>query len=224
MAEPGRVAESVASMRRAVDIPITVKCRIGIEPRDAGDDYVFLHQFVEQVADAGCSVFIIHARKAILTGLSPKENREIPPLRFDIAERLRVDFPKLTFVVNGGIRAADQVAKHLGVFDGVMLGREICDNPYRLVELHRLTTGEEWAPTRESIVESYLSYVRARVLEGHRLAPMLRHILSLYAGQPRARSWRRFISERAALSGTTPEVLSDALRIELAVSPLLKAV
>jgi tRNA-dihydrouridine synthase A len=231
MAEPDRVAESVASMRGAVDIPVTVKCRIGIEPREAGDDDVFLHQFIEKVASAGCEVFIIHARKAILTGLSPKENREIPPLRFDVAERLRRDFPALTFVVNGGIRAVEQAAKHLDVFEGVMLGREICDNPYRLVELHRLSTGDAgWAPTRQSVVENYLSYVRARVSEGHRLAPMLRHILSLYAGQPRARSWRRFISERATLVGTTPDVLSDALRIvsptaaEMAAEPLLKAV
>lgn len=230
MAEPERVAESIAAMKSAVDVPVTVKCRIGIEPREAGEDYEFLQHFIDRVAVSGCSIFVIHARKAILTGLSPKENREIPPLRFDVAERLRKDFPRLTFVVNGGIRDAVQVAKHLSGFDGVMLGREICDNPYRLVELHRLISGETWAPTRESIVAGYLGYVRERISEGHRLAPMLRHILCLYAGQPRARSWRRFISERATLSSTTPDVLNDALRIvaptaeESVAVPLLKAV
>ena len=213
MAEPRLVAESVAAMRNAVTVPVTVKCRIGIEPRDAGDDYEFLHTFVATIAAAGCQVFIIHARKALLTGLSPKENREIPPLRFDFAERLRRDFPLLTFVVNGGIRMLTQVEEYLRTFDGVMLGREICDNPYRLAELHRALHGDDWRPPRETIVAQYVSYARDRLAEGHRLAPMLRHILSLYAGQPRARSWRRYISERAPLEATRPEVLLDALRI-----------
>jgi tRNA-dihydrouridine synthase A len=213
MAEPQRVADSVSAMRSTVNIPVTVKCRIGIEPREAGDDYDFLHSFIASVAEAGCRVFIVHARKAILTGLSPKENREIPPLRFDVAEQLRRDFPNLTFVVNGGIRALDQVESYLGLFDGVMLGREICENPYRLAELHCLMHDGQWRPSRETIVLGYLEYARQRCRDGHRLAPMLRHILSLYAGQPRARSWRRYISERATLPSTTPEILRDALRI-----------
>jgi tRNA-dihydrouridine synthase A len=213
MGEPLRVAESVAEMRAAVNLPVTVKCRIGIEPRKAGDDYEFFRRFIETVASAGCTVFIVHARKAILNGLSPKENREIPPLRFDVAEQLRRDFSKLTLVVNGGIRAIVKVEEHLRVFDGVMLGREICDNPYRLVELHRLLHGTEWQPSRESVIERYLEYMRERLVEGHRLAPMLRHALALYAGQPRARSWRRFISERATLASTTPDILTEALRI-----------
>jgi tRNA-dihydrouridine synthase A len=227
MAEPQRVAESVAAMRAAVDIPVTVKCRIGIEPRAAGDDYEFLRAFVDTIARAGCDVFIVHARKAVLTGLSPKENREIPPLRFDVAEQLRLDFPALTFVVNGGIRVLDQVDRYLRAFDGVMLGREICDNPYRLVDLHRSLHSVEWQPTRESVVERYVGYMRDRLADGHRLAPMLRHSLCLYAGQPRARSWRRFISERATLASTQPEVLLDALRIvapsSSELAPLMRA-
>lgn len=213
MAEPYRVADAVSAMSDAARIPVTVKCRIGIEPREAGDDYDFLHQFISTVASAGCNVFIIHARKAILSGLSPKENREIPPLRFDVAARLRRDFPQLTLVVNGGIRSTEQVNEHLAMFDGVMLGREICDNPYRLAELHRLMSDSHWSPSRESVIAKYIPYMHDRLAEGHRLAPMLRHVLSLYSGLPGARSWRRFISERATLTTTTPDILRDSLRI-----------
>jgi tRNA-dihydrouridine synthase A len=152
-----------------------------------------------------------------LTGLSPKQNREIPPLRFDVAEQLRRDFPMLTLVVNGGIRTAEQVRTHLATFDGVMLGREICENPYRLAELHRILHAHDWRPARDAVITRYREYVCDRLADGHRLAPMLRHTLALYAGQPRARSWRRFISERATRIETTPDVLRDALRI---VAPL----
>jgi tRNA-dihydrouridine synthase A len=213
MAEPERVAASVAAMRNAVKVPVTVKCRIGIEPREPGDDYEFLHDFITTVAAAGCDVFVVHARKAILTGLSPKENREIPPLRFDVVEQVRRDFPSLTLVLNGGIRTIEQAVQCLQGFDGVMMGREICENPYRLAELHRALCDPQWHPTRESIIERYIEYINERQSEGHRLAPMLRHALPLYSGQPRARSWRRFISERATLATTTPNILRDSLRI-----------
>ncbi len=217
MAEPPRVADGVAAMRAVVNVPVTVKCRIGIEPSAAIDDYEFLCRFIATIAQAGCDVFIVHARKAILTGLSPKENREIPPLRFDVARRLRSDFPQLTLIVNGGIRTLDQAQEQLQAFDGVMMGRAICDHPYRLAELHRRLHESTWVPTRESVIERYLPYCHARLAEGHRLAPMLRHVLTLYAGLPRARSWRRFISERATLASTRPEILLEALRI---VAPL----
>lgn len=215
MDEPDRVAESVAAMRAAANVPITVKTRIGIEPRKSvGDDeYAYLHRFVATVASAGCSAFVVHARKAILSGLSPKQNREIPPLRFDVAERLRRDFPHLTLVVNGGIRTLEQVRAHLHAFDGVMLGREICDNPYRLAELHREYFASNWRPAREEVVERYCEYMHERVAQGDRLSSMLRHVLMLFAGQPRARSWRRFISERATLATTTPDIVREALRI-----------
>ena len=214
MAEPQRVAECVAAMRAAVDIPITVKCRIAIEPREPGDDYDFLSTFVAAVAQTGCRIFIVHARTAILTGLSPKENREIPPLRFELARRLRHDFPRLTLVANGGIRTVQQAAEHLRDFDGVMLGREICQNPFRLAELHEACCAPSWIPpTRESVVVKYMSYASDRLAKGDRLAPILRHTLALYAGQPGARSWRRFISERAALSTSSPDILRESLRI-----------
>jgi tRNA-dihydrouridine synthase A len=205
-------------MKESVSIPVTVKCRIGIEPREAiGDDYDLLSQFVSTVASAGCEVFIVHARKALLNGLSPKQNREIPPLRFDFAARLRADFPSLTLVVNGGIRTVQDSMLRLQQFDGVMLGREICDNPYRLAELHQATLDSSWRPSRVDVVDRYCGYMHARLSEGHRLAAMLRHALPLFAGVPRGRSWRRFISERASLPSTTPDVLREALRI---VAPL----
>jgi tRNA-dihydrouridine synthase A len=213
MAEPQRVAESVVAMRAIVKVPVTVKCRIGIEPREAGDDYEFLRAFIATVAAAGCDVFVVHARKAILTGLSPKENREVPPLRFDVAEQLRRDFPQLTLIVNGGIRSLDQTRHYLQIFDGVMIGREICDNPYRLAELHQQYYSSAWQPTREAVIARYVPYMYERLAEGYRLAPMLRHVLALYSGRPGARSWRRFISERATLATTTPDILRESLRI-----------
>lgn len=214
MAEPQRVADCVAAMRASVRVPVTVKCRIGIEPCDIQDEYEFLRMFVASVVAAGCDALILHARKAILTGLSPKANREIPPLRFDFAARLRREFPRITLVVNGGIRDATQVKQYLRDFDGVMIGREVCQNPYWLAELHRMVYDERWTPpTRESVTARYVSYLHERSREGAPLAPMLRRALSLYAGVPGARAWRRFISERAALASATPDLLHDSLRI-----------
>lgn len=213
MAEPQRVADCVAEMRARVAVPVTVKCRIGIEPTAATDDYEFLKSFVAAIAAAGCEVFILHARKAILTGLSPKENREIPPLRYDIASRLRNEFPDLTMIVNGGIRELEQADDYLGSFDGVMLGREICDRPYRLADLHRHFYDSSWRPARDAVIARYADYIDARLSEGYKLAPMLRHVLLLYAGQPRGRSWRRFISERATLPDSTSSLLREALKI-----------
>jgi tRNA-dihydrouridine synthase A len=214
MGDPQRVADGVAAMRAAVSIPVTVKCRIGIEPGRAGDDVENLHDFIAAVAAAGCEVFIVHARKAILSGLSPKENREIPPLRYEVVEQMRRAFPSLTFVLNGGIRTVSEVQQHTLRFDGVMLGREICRNPYLLAELHQAVCDPIWElPTRESIVERYIPYVYARLSEGHRLAPMLRHALPLYADRAGGRAWRRYLSERASQPTSTPEVLSHALRL-----------
>jgi tRNA-dihydrouridine synthase A len=214
MGEPQRVADGVAAMRAAVSIPVTVKCRIGIEPGPAGDDIENLHAFIRTVADAGCEVFVVHARKAILSGLSPKENREIPPLRYDAVAQIRRAFPQLTFVLNGGIRTSDEVSLHLQEFDGVMLGREICRNPYLLAELHRQVCDPRWElPTRESVVERYIPYVQARVREGHRLSSLLRHALPLYADRAGGRAWRRYLSERGTQPTASPEVLSHALRL-----------
>jgi tRNA-dihydrouridine synthase A len=216
MAEPSLVAECVAAMREAVSVPVTVKCRISIEPIPAADldEYEFLTQFVSTVAASGCDVFVIHARTAVLKGLSPKENREIPPLRYDVARRLRADFPHLTFVLNGGLRTVAEVREQLPHFDGVMIGREAYQNPYLLALLHQALIDPTWPlPSRHEVIERYVPYVRARLAEGHSLRAMVRHAQGLYAGLPNVRSWRRFLSEQAAQGAANADVLLDALRI-----------
>jgi tRNA-dihydrouridine synthase A len=159
-------------------------------------------------------LFIVHARRAVLNGLSPKENREIPPLRYDIAARLRDDFANLSFIVNGGIRTIEASREHLMRFDGVMLGREAYNNPYILAELHQTLIDSAWSPpTREEVVERYAEYCRERLAEGHRLRTMVRHIQGLYAGLPNVRAWRRFLSEQSAQPAANADLLIDALRI-----------
>jgi tRNA-dihydrouridine synthase A len=216
MAEPSLVGECVGAMRAAVQVPVTVKCRIGIDPmpHTSTDSYEFLVRFVAAVARTGCDVFVVHARQAMLKGLSPKENREIPPLQYDVVRQLRADFPGLTFIVNGGVRTLEDVVEHLEQFDGVMIGREAYANPYFLSLLHRAVVDPHWPlPSRAEIVERYVPYVQDRLAEGHRLRSMVRHVQGLYAGLPRVRSWRRFISERAAAPDARADMLRDALRI-----------
>lgn len=215
MSEPQRVRDCVAAMRAAVTVPVTVKCRIGIEPGMAGrSDDEFLQHFVATVAESGCDVFIVHARRAVLAGLSPKENREIPPLRYDVAARLRQAFPRLTFIANGGIRTVSEVTEHLQRFDGVMIGREVYQNPYLLAELHRALDDPHGSlPDRAAVVTAYAKYAAERVAMGDRLNVLVRHMLGLYCGLPRARSWRRFLSENAARKDATAQLLHDSLRI-----------
>jgi tRNA-dihydrouridine synthase A len=216
MGEPVLVAQCVSAMREATEIPVTVKCRIGIEPmpNPAQQTYAFLQEFVGTVAAAGCDVFVVHARKAMLNGLSPKENREIPPLQYGVVEQLRGDFPLLTFIVNGGVRAVDEVGNHLQKFDGVMLGREAYGNPYLLALLHQAFVDPQWTlPERDHVIERYADYVRARAAEGHRLRTMVKHVQGLYAGLPNVRSWRRFLSEQSAQPAANADLLLDALRI-----------
>ena len=215
MGEPELVAECVDAMRSVVTVPVTVKCRIGIEPMPSpSDEYEFLKGFITTVADAGCDVFVVHARKAILKGLSPKENREIPPLKYDVVRSLREEFPQLTFVMNGGIRTLEEVQSHLQTFDGVMIGREAYQNPYLLAQLHQTVCDPSWVlPEREHVIEQYAGYVRARLAEGHRLRSMVKHVQGLYAGMPRVRSWRRYLSEGAAQPVANADLLIDALRI-----------
>ena len=216
MGNASLVAECVAAMIDAVRVPVTVKCRIGIEPMPdpSVDEYEFLREFVASVATAGCNVFVVHARKAMLNGLSPKENREIPPLKYDVVSRLKPEFPALTFVLNGGIRTRDEVGTHLTMFDGVMLGREAYSNPYLLAELHREFVDPTGAlPDRGDVIERYADYAHARLAEGHRLQSLVRHVHGLYAGLPRVRSWRRFLSEQASQDRASAGILLDALRI-----------
>ena len=216
MAEPEQVAECVQAMREAADVPVTVKCRIAIHPLPPGveQEYQLLERFVTRVAAAGCRVFIVHARCAVLEGLSPKENREIPPLQYPVVARLQREFPHLSFVLNGGVRTGSEVRQHLEVFDGVMLGREAYHNPYLLAQLHRDVVDAAFRlPGREEVIGRYASYTHLRVAEGHRLRGVVRHVLGLYAGFPGVRSWRRFLLERCNDPAANADLLLDALRI-----------
>ena len=207
MAEPTLVRDCVAAMRAAVDVPVTVKSRIGI---DAHDDYGFLRDFVGTVAESGCDTFIVHARKAILAGLSPKQNREVPPLRYEFVYRLKAEFPQLCIVLNGGVRDLDAVRTHLAQVDGVMIGREAYHNPYFLAELAHELDGVP-LPSREAVMGRYIDYVEARLAEGVRLSGMTRHVLGLYLGRAGARQWRRRLSEGASTPGAGVEVIREAM-------------
>ena len=209
MEEPPLVRDCVAAMRAAVTIPVTVKSRIGI---DAHDDYGFLRDFVGTVAEAGCSTFVVHARKALLAGLSPRENREVPPLRYDYVYRLKQEFPQLSIVVNGGVRRLRGVHDHLARVDGVMIGREAYHNPYFLAEVEAALYGIE-PPRREDVIARFLPYVEARLAEGVRLPAITRHVLGLYTGQPGARRWRRRLSEEASRPGAGAELLRDSMTL-----------
>ncbi|NNG03605.1 MAG: tRNA dihydrouridine(20/20a) synthase DusA [Inquilinus sp.] len=209
MAEPATVASCVAAMRRACGLPVTVKTRIGIDDRDS---YAALRRFVETVAAAGCGTFIIHARKAWLSGLSPKQNREVPPLEYDRVYRLKRDLPGLEIVLNGGVQSLDEVEAHLAQVDGVMLGRAAYQNPYVLAEVdRRFFDPAAPVPGRDDAVLALLPYVDAERERGTPLAAITRHILGLYQGLPGARAWRRHLSENAHRAGAGSEVIREAL-------------
>jgi tRNA-dihydrouridine synthase A len=209
MATPDVVAEAVAAMRSAVRVPVTVKHRIGIDDQDS---YEELHHFVSTVAAAGCETFIVHARKAILKGLSPKQNREIPPLRYEVVQQLKRDFPALTVVLNGGVKSLADSAEHLSWADGVMIGREAYQHPYLLAGVDRLIFGEDvLPPTRREVLEAYLPYVEEQLAHDVYLSHLTRHILGLFAGQSGARHWKRTLSERSHLPGAGVEVIRDAV-------------
>ena len=211
MAEPATVAAAVAAMRRACARPVTVKCRIGIDDADGYDD---LYRFVDVVAAAGCRTFIVHARKAVLGGLSPKQNREIPPLHYEHVYRLKRERPELEIVINGGIRSWDAVETHLRQVDGAMIGREAYQNPYFLAEAEARIWGDgRKVPSRRAVAEAMLPYIEARLAEGVRLSAITRHLLGLFQGIPGARAWRRYLSENANRPGAGPEVVRQALAL-----------
>ncbi|MCB1705967.1 MAG: tRNA dihydrouridine(20/20a) synthase DusA [Halioglobus sp.] len=208
MARPALVADCVKAMRDCCDIPVTVKHRIGI---DAMESYDELLGFVAPVAAAGCSVFIVHARKAWLQGLSPKENREIPPLNYDWVYRLKTDFPHLTFVINGGIQTLAECQHHLQHVDGVMLGREAYQNPWMLAEVDRALFGmDKPAQSRDDIIAALIPYAQRQLAQGASLNHITRHILGLYQGVPGARKFRRHLSENAYRKEAGIEVLEQA--------------
>ncbi len=223
MDEPARVAECVAAMCAAVRVPVTVKLRIGVvsaadgaqqdrlaafDERDLGE----LCCFVRSVSEAGCAVAIIHARKAVLGGLSPKDNRTVPPLRYDVVRRLKALFPALPIVVNGGMREAGEVLAALSWCDGVMLGREAYHRPFVLAELRRaLHPGCGAAPTRAALSARMQRYAERELARGERLVAITRHMLGLYAGEPGAREYRRALSEGARSAGADPRLLERAM-------------
>jgi tRNA-dihydrouridine synthase A len=209
MAEPRLVADCVAAMRAASDTPVTVKTRIGI---DDHDDYAFLRGFVETVAGAGCRTFIVHARKAYLSGLSPKDNRDVPPLDYDRVYRLKGDFLDLEIIINGGIATLDEARSHLTHVDGVMIGRAAYEDPFMLAEADRTIFGETGAPAaRHAVVEQMVPYVDREVAAGVPLHGIARHMLGLFRGQPGGRAWRRHISEHAPRSVSGSDVLRAAV-------------
>jgi len=195
MLEPETVAEGVRAMREAVKIPITVKTRLGVDEHDSYEELV---AFIGQVAEAGCETFIIHARKAWLKGLSPRENREVPPLRYDMAARLKADFPDLVFILNGGIETLNDALDHLKQFDGVMLGRAAYHDPYLLADVDRRVFGlDRDPPSREAVVEAMVPYIETALAKGQRLHGITRHMLGLFHGQHGGRIWRRRLGEAA---------------------------
>ena len=209
MAEPHLVGQCVRAMRRSSALPITVKTRIGVDERDR---YADMCEFVRIVAGAGCRTFIIHARKAWLDGLSPAQNRTLPPLRHDRVFRLKEDFPKLEIILNGGVHDLEAVRALLERVDGVMIGREAYRNPYLLADADRAVFGSgREATTREEVVFRFLPYLRAELALGTPLCALTRHLLGLYQARPGARRWRRFLTEGAAQRGAGAELLLEAL-------------
>jgi tRNA-dihydrouridine synthase A len=223
MREPALVAECVAAMRAAVRVPVTVKMRIGVVTAGGGDtrravgdyseaDFEALCGFVRAVVDAGCQVAIVHARKAVLGGLSPKDNREVPPLRYDVVRRLKEAFPPLPIVVNGGLRDAHAVLAALAWCDGAMLGREAYHRPFVLAELQQaLAPDARAAPSRAALIERMARYCERELAAGERLGAITRHMLGLYSGEPGAREFRRALSEGARVAGAGAELLRQAI-------------
>ena len=223
MAEPDLVARCVAAMAARVSVPVTVKCRIGIDDQDSERD---LERFISTVAAAGCRTFIVHARKAWLQGLSPKENREIPPLDYGRVYRLKAAHPELEIIINGGITSLDEAEAHLRQVDGVGLGRSAYQNPYLLANVDsRLFGAQAAAPSRRKVIEALVPYAERHLSAGGRLNNIARHILGLYHGRPRARAFRRHIAEQAPREGAGATVLVEAMRIAEGdnLAPLLAA-
>jgi tRNA-dihydrouridine synthase A len=223
MLEPAKVADCVAAMRAVVKIPVTVKMRVGVitasgkAAREAvatfnESDFEALHEFVRGIRDAGCAVAIVHARKAVLGGLSPKDNREVPPLRYDVVQRLKRAFPQLPLIVNGGFRDAAAVREASSWSDGVMLGREAYHRPFVLAELHQaLYPNEVSVASREEILDRMARYAERALARGERLSAITRHMLGLYGGEPGAREYRRTLSEGARIPDAGPELFRRAI-------------
>jgi len=211
MAEPQLVAECVAAMKQSIKLPVTVKHRIGIDDQDS---YSHVHNFVSIVSSSGCDSFIVHARKAILSGLSPKQNREIPPLIYDFVYQLKKDFPQLEICINGGIKSIESAQEHLTHVDGVMIGREAYNNPYILAQADQLLYSSTVTPlSRIEVVETLIPYIESHLKSGGKLQHITRHILGLFHAQPNGKLWRRHLSEQVTKPDAGIQVIHDALSI-----------
>ncbi len=224
MLQPDTVASCIQAMQENCALPVTVKSRTGVDEQDS---YDVLHQFIETVAAAGCRTFIIHARKAYLSGLSPRANRTIPALEYDKVYRLKKDFPALEIIINGGIRGLQQTKAHLQQVDGVMIGRAVCDNPWLLAEADQAIfahtslpqTSPITSPTvqRSQVIAEYMQYMQARLDQGERLPAMSRHLAGLYQGQPGARAFRRYLGEHANRRNSSMEAVGKAMAFVQAI-------
>jgi tRNA-dihydrouridine synthase A len=209
MLEPDLVAECIAAMCAVVSIPVTVKSRIGVDDRDSYEELV---NFVDKVANAGCKTFIVHARKALLKGLSPKQNREVPPLKYDVVYQLKTDFPHLEIIINGGITCLEQAENLLHHLDGVMIGREAYQNPYLLAEVDkRIFNFPGPIKSRHEIMALLMPYIEEQLRKGVRLNSITRHVLGLFHGEPGARAWRRHLSENATAANADINRVRDAI-------------
>jgi tRNA-dihydrouridine synthase A len=210
MAEPQLVADCITTMQNAVKIPVTVKCRIGIDDQDEERS---LQDFVQKVSNAGCKTFVIHARKAWLKGLSPKENREVPPLNYDRVHRLKKSFPNLSIQLNGGLETLEQVIPHLSLLDGAMLGRAAYHNPWVLNGIDPVLGDVAPCASRRAAVEAMIPYVETQTAQGVALHRITRHMLGLYHAQPGGRMWRQVISTESCKPGADVNVLHQALNV-----------
>ena len=211
MAEPELVRDGILAMKQACKIPVTVKHRIGIDDQDS---YAELVDFVRIVAESGCDSFVVHARKAILSGLSPKQNSEIPPLIYDRVYQLKKDSPKLEIIINGGIKTIKETQDHLNNVDGVMIGREAYHNPYMLASVDKEFFGSnKKLSNRVEIAELMLPYIEKHISKGGKLQHISRHMLGLFHAQPNGKQWRRYLSESATKQNAGIEVILEALSL-----------
>lgn len=213
MLEPEVVSSCIKAMQAASDIEITVKTRIGVDKQDS---YEFLKQFVEKIASTDCKTFVIHARKAYLSGLSPRQNRTVPPLRYEYVYRLKQDFPELTVILNGGIKNTKEILDHLKELDGVMVGREAYDNPYFLSDIDEMIfkTSTE-SLSRFKVLDQYKLYIQSELNNGVPLKVLVQHVFGLFNGLPGARSWRRYLSEHIYAKDAGLEVIDEAVKAVL---------
>ena len=207
MLEPDHVANCLSEMQNAVEIPVSIKCRLGIDDHES---YEFLYNFVSKVKESGINIFIIHARNGILKGLSPRQNRNIPPLKYDYVYKLKKDFPELEIIINGGIKNLDESKKHLDQVDGVMIGRSAYENPFMLKDVeYRIFDEISHVDSKKEILNKYLDYVEIKVNEGHNLPKMLKHLFGLSRGDKNAKIFRLKIIE--AMKENTIEPFRDDL-------------